>query len=857
MGALPAAWCKANHFKEYAERFSPNDTHNVVRCNACLAHAKAELLTEDTEAVERGVCDRVRTEAELDAASLPLVKRIAGRGDRMTTHLKTCPDVDPTVKAIAKRGSLTPADLGPLPHMSRGQQRARAALGIQPLPNPNLPTTPPLQLSIPAAVPRIPALHVPHIPAPSSGLAYTVSPLDIPRVANTVMAAFQSAAEIEVHRVGMWEREQQEQFARDVCRLLVSCNWSWNCVSNPEFLLFFSKYVPEAKIPDRDVLSGRILDTLTREVEAGMKEKVRGKWATGQCDGWKSIAKDNIITTSSTVEGKWYLGAAHDVSPERKTAAALLEIVDGDMTAAEEQLLIQFIGYCTDNGGDAARGMRARLKRRRKSLLVSPCWAHQINLIVGELLGLDIACIQAMDIGLGWIKWIVNHSRALGMLKAQQKQTELYAKTHRLLTLIFPVISRWTSHFVSLRRLLVLSGPLRALYLQSHQSLVECAGDKRAAVEKAEDVLELLDDTTTWKRLAEAKILLEPLAIAAKCFQAVDLSLDVVLLILGNLYFNYDPTKINPAAARCVRASLEKRWAAVNREHAILTLYLNPLIRGTAFDPRNLAVRPISIYAMATRACKQIFSVDADLDFHAAFGDYGLGTAEFSAEFMQLEQLKALHKREGKHLHMVTVWKPLDTGELKGRNLLVQLAIALASFTPTSAGSERGFSRFGLLLTKLRSRMSIEKVRKMTTLSIAIQQEHEAMGLRTDRIKRRFVEVAEECDERAAAGVDGPQTFAGLAEQLVGDVSEEGTPELEEVGSDEEEDTEEDATAAARPQAASSLTLKSIFNWPRPGSSTIDKEKLQNALGFYWVNGIKSLDDELAAYELLSDSVDV
>jgi hypothetical protein len=100
----------------------------------------------------------------------------------------------------------------------------------------------------------------------------------------------------------MWDQPAQEEFAQDLCKLFVACNISWNSASNPQLNLFFSKYVPEAKIPDRRVLSGRVLDSLAAQTEAAMKSNVAGRHGTGQCDGWKTNAKAAIISTSVTVD---------------------------------------------------------------------------------------------------------------------------------------------------------------------------------------------------------------------------------------------------------------------------------------------------------------------------------------------------------------------------------------------------------------------------------------------------------------------------------------------------------------------------------------------------------------------------
>ncbi|KAJ7651815.1 hypothetical protein B0H17DRAFT_958277 [Mycena rosella] len=175
----------------------------------------------------------------------------------------------------------------------------------------------------------------------------------------------------------MWDLPQQEEFAQDLCKLFVACNISWNSASNAQLNLFFSKYVPEAKIPDRRVLSGRVLDFLAAEAEAGMKSKVAGRFGTGQCDGWKTNAKAAVVTTPVTVDATLYINAAHDISPERKTSDNLLQIVLEDITYCEERGIIM-VGYCTDGGGDA-RGMRVRLKRLKPKLTVPPCWGHQVR----------------------------------------------------------------------------------------------------------------------------------------------------------------------------------------------------------------------------------------------------------------------------------------------------------------------------------------------------------------------------------------------------------------------------------------------------------------------------------------------
>ncbi|KAJ7753324.1 ribonuclease H-like domain-containing protein, partial [Mycena maculata] len=735
------------HFRQGKVKYKNDKSHWESRCKACIARRVRELRDADEAEVIAGLREYVRSPTELDTQAEEDVPPVSGKLERWLSHLSRCDSI----------------------RLSRVQDAARAAT-ILPSPHPRLTLNGPR-----------PSRH--H--APPSSILNARMTLDVPHAICEPQAS-------SLRYGVMWEPPKQEEFAQDLCKLFVACNISWNSAANPQLNLFFSKYVPEAKIPDRRVLSGRILDSLALQAETGMKSIVTGRLGTGQCDGWKSGAKAAIITTSVTVDIQLYMIAAHDVSPERKTADNLLQIVLEDMEYCEE-LGIIMIAYCTDDGGDA-RGMRVRLKRVKPKLLVPPCWGHQVNLIVAEVLELDVLCMLSIDDGLNIVKWFTNHSRAIGLLNEEQKLTERFEKTHRLLRLIFPVISRWIYHFLAVQRILTLSPPMRTLHFNHHDKLIQCAGPKRDARAKAEKILAPIEDPQFWKNLAEVKILLEPLAIAAKCMQAPDAGLDQVLLMLGNLYRIYGSPEINSRVRSCVRKSLEKRWLAMEREVFILAVYLNPYIRGSAFSPKNPALK-------------------------------------------------------NKRVNVAKVWEQLDTGEANGRNGLVKLEIWILSIIANSAGSERGYSKFGLFLTKLRSQLSIQKVRKMTTVDMDLKRQHEELGLTTDRIKRKFVHFAEQYVDvgngAQAMDYDEADSFASLTTQLRDDLTNS-----RDVPPDEEEEDDEEAMPAVHSQ--SNYTLKELFQYP-----TDNTESLENGLGFHWQGGVKDLQDEMELYDLLMEEFDL
>jgi len=79
----------------------------------------------------------------------------------------------------------------------------------------------------------------------------------------------------------------------------------------------------------------------------------------------------------------------HDVSAEQKTGEFLLGLVLGDIQFIETKFGVVIIAFCTDDGGDA-RKMRRLLSVQMPWLIVILCWAHQMNLIVGDYFRLGV-----------------------------------------------------------------------------------------------------------------------------------------------------------------------------------------------------------------------------------------------------------------------------------------------------------------------------------------------------------------------------------------------------------------------------------------------------------------------------------
>ena len=185
----------------------------------------------------------------------------------------------------------------------------------------------------------------------------------------------------------------------------------------------------------------------------------------------------------------------HDVSADAKSGDALLKLVTEDLQWIENTYKDSIIGVCTDNGGDA-RKMRHLLPALMPWLIVLVCWAHQINLIVGDYLSLQIEFLACLPKAFSVIKWMNNHSRTLGLFRREQLQTY-----NKILALILPDVTRWTAHYLSLHRLLDIEIPIRACWMKYSREMIECAGPKADVQQKAREIQAVVEDSQFWTRV--------------------------------------------------------------------------------------------------------------------------------------------------------------------------------------------------------------------------------------------------------------------------------------------------------------------------------------------------------------------
>jgi len=115
------------------------------------------------------------------------------------------------------------------------------------------------------------------------------------------------------------------------------------------------------------------------------------------------------------------------------------------------------------------------------------CWAHQINLVVSDFLGLRVYFLEAMGQALDVVKWFNNHGGALDLLQKEQR----FTYEGKCFALLLPVVTRWTAYYLSITQLLKVWGAVVHCSSWSREALLVCAGPKADAKEKVESILSI------------------------------------------------------------------------------------------------------------------------------------------------------------------------------------------------------------------------------------------------------------------------------------------------------------------------------------------------------------------------------
>lgn len=187
---------------------------------------------------------------------------------------------------------------------------------------------------------------------------------------------------------------------------------------------------------------------------------------------------------------------SHNMTGQPKTGDQLLEVVKEDLNYMETHYGLRTIAWCTDDGPDGKK-MRRLLWTWLPWMVVLVCWAHQINLVVGDLLSLEYIWLDVVEQAIELVVWFNNHSQPLSWLRMEQIQT-YHGQSWGL---FLPVATRWLAHYLTISRLLKIETAVRSCHIKYGEQLIRSVGSKAEKKAKATRVLKPIGDESFWRRL--------------------------------------------------------------------------------------------------------------------------------------------------------------------------------------------------------------------------------------------------------------------------------------------------------------------------------------------------------------------
>ncbi|KAI9063901.1 hypothetical protein FKP32DRAFT_1564653 [Trametes sanguinea] len=395
-------------------------------------------------------------------------------------------------------------------------------------------------------------------------------------------------------------------FESYMIRLTASAGLPFSWIENPVWLSFCDEFLPSAKV--------KLFRTQAVKRTAGAN-------ATLQADGWTGINNHHLVAFMLTGKREVHAVRVIDTSSERKTADKFLKHIEDVLNETSKEWKVKIIAFTSDASGES-RAARIRLLSRYPYLIILDCYAHQINLIVGDYLECKSLLLDVADDAEELITWLRKRTLVLARLRGVQAQNGRTAAA-----VIRPVKTRWTSHYLAFKRLLELQPAIAAILAEDQlrgESTFMAGLTKADAKAKARRMMELMNNGTFWHSLTRIKLHLEPLAIAANVAQTAHCRLDQVLLTFGFLYHrfsNLPPDVSDAAATSAVCDSIEERWRKADQAVFVAAVVLNPvyMLQPFAGIP-ELSV--MQLQTLLSQLWTRFFSSPAPLELRQDLKDY-------------------------------------------------------------------------------------------------------------------------------------------------------------------------------------------------------------------------------------------
>lgn len=444
-----------------------------------------------------------------------------------------------------------------------------------------------------------------------------------------------------------------------VAKFFYANNIPFSVVEHATFQDLISALRPGYHVPSRKALAGSLLDEVAAEVEEVAKKSLEGKNVTLIEDGWSNIHNDPIIASCLHVSGKAVFLDAIDCSSNVKNAEYHKEITENAIKKAKTKFGCKVTAFVTDNAKVMEKTRKLlQLEESTKDLIVYGCSSHWLNLL-GQDLTPDAVIKPVIKIQ----KYFRNHHLPAGWLQEYPESVKPQLQCD----------TRWNSQLACIDTFLK-NRPFFQKIVEEHEDSIE------------RDIANLINNYNLYKQCKDLMTQIKPISVGLDKLQRDTATLaDACSVWLGL------------AKEQSLQPHIEtvgRRMAQALEPFHFLAYLLHPKYKGVGLT--NAQIESARVWANE--------KIPDCLPLIIAF------------EACELPFPSSYFSESARSTNPVTWWKGISKGFTEKDSPayeFINMAVVLHSCPASSASIERMFSNFGLIHSKIRNRLGLDKCSKL------------------------------------------------------------------------------------------------------------------------------------------------
>ena len=513
--------------------------------------------------------------------------------------------------------------------------------------------------------------------------------------------------------IPVFNASEQKKFNHKMALFFYNTGTSFLRIEDPYLLSAIQFARPHAKLPTRKQLADDSPGGLLQECYEEVKGKVdsllskQNQFISITSDAWSNIANESVVNYMAVSPSKSLFLESVNTEEQGHDAVRLSQ----DMSRVIDGIGENVVGAITDNTA-ANKKMWSILEKKYPTCYFHGCVSHGLHLLVKDVFGAKKRTNDEAD---GYpfeelqqfsndCKEVVSFFHNHHVMKAKLKKALSAAN---LSGLVKAAETRWGTLIGCFKSLKAADSILNALV--SERDFVNKGTAKQK--EKRVEIKSILTDPDFVNKLDESIKILQPIEKYIKIFQSDSVPCSDVYQAFLDL--EKEMRKLQ-SVEECKKAYLVKLV-----QERFEFMYGNA--HGVAYllDPRYLGD------GMDRKLRKEI--EDFIFEFPTKDGSTNQERKEKMAEEYTAFRVEALTEKQQQSFRFKLIGKSktvLQWWQADGTDwpLLQDLALRVFSLAASAAASERNFSTFGFIHSKLRNSLDAEKVRKLVYIKTNMVQ---------------------------------------------------------------------------------------------------------------------------------------